>query len=147
MLECSCLPPASPCLDSATSPDDGFENPMTPDDIIAQHKIPPPLSSMILPPIRIPPPPPARNRIIPIHDPTDDIDSDTPIYKSEENSTLDRMAVLGELSHTTPEDLMKQIYSPFLMQPSHEQRILTNEPGTFLKPEENRDEMGKLHGP
>ncbi|KAI9252832.1 hypothetical protein BDA99DRAFT_174143 [Phascolomyces articulosus] len=50
---------------------------------------------------------------IPIHDPTDDIDSDTPIYKSEENVVPDRAAVLGPLLHRSSEDLMKEIYSNF----------------------------------
>ena len=50
---------------------------------------------------------------IPIHDPTDDIDSDTPIYKSEENVVPDREAVLGKLSHRSSEDLLKEIYGNF----------------------------------
>ncbi|KAL1931812.1 hypothetical protein VTP01DRAFT_9956 [Rhizomucor pusillus] len=57
---------------------------------------------------------------IPIHDPTDDIDSDTPIYKSEEHMVPDRTAVLGELSHTSSEDLMKQIYGGFSCRNSRE---------------------------
>lgn len=57
---------------------------------------------------------------IPIHDPTDDIDSDTPIYKSEEHMVPDRTAVLGELSHTSSEDLMKQIYGGFSRRNSRE---------------------------
>jgi hypothetical protein len=51
-----------------------------------------------------------RHLTIPIHDPSDDIDSDTPIYKShEENSTT-----LGEFTNTSSEELMDQIYSGFI---------------------------------
>ncbi|KAG0178627.1 hypothetical protein DFQ28_004132 [Apophysomyces sp. BC1034] len=55
-----------------------------------------------------------RTPPIPIHDPSDDIDSDTPIYKSEEHVITDRTAVLGELSNTSSEELMNQIYSGFI---------------------------------
>ena len=54
---------------------------------------------------------------IPIHDPHDDIDSDTPIYKSEENNAPDRGAVLGSLSDTRHEDLMEELYGPFQLPP------------------------------
>jgi hypothetical protein len=52
--------------------------------------------------------------VIPIHDPTDDMDSDTPIYKSEETVIPDQTAVLGELTHKSSEELMNQIYSGFI---------------------------------
>ncbi|KAI9255840.1 hypothetical protein EDC94DRAFT_484474, partial [Helicostylum pulchrum] len=52
---------------------------------------------------------------IPIHDPSDDINSDTPIYKSHEESIIsDKTAVLGEFTNTSSEDLMNQIYSGFI---------------------------------
>lgn len=54
-----------------------------------------------------------RHLTIPIHDPSDDIDSDTPIYKSHE-AISDKDAVLGEFSNTSSEDLMNQIYSGFI---------------------------------
>ncbi|ORX62823.1 hypothetical protein DM01DRAFT_248505, partial [Hesseltinella vesiculosa] len=50
--------------------------------------------------------------LIPIHDPTDDLDSDTPIYKSEQQA-IDQNAVLGELNNTTSEELMDQLYNGF----------------------------------
>ncbi|KAI8096675.1 uncharacterized protein BX664DRAFT_238481, partial [Halteromyces radiatus] len=50
--------------------------------------------------------------IIPIHDPTDDLDSDTPVYKSAEQ-TIDQSEVLGELTNRTSEELMNQIYNEF----------------------------------
>ncbi|KAI9307156.1 hypothetical protein BJ944DRAFT_144394, partial [Cunninghamella echinulata] len=50
--------------------------------------------------------------LIPIHDPTDDLDSDTPIYKSEVQD-IDRSEVLGKLNNTTSEELMHQIYNEF----------------------------------
>lgn len=53
--------------------------------------------------------------LVPIHDPTDDIDSDTPIYKLQENTIPDRTAVLGEFTNTTSEELMNQIYSGFIL--------------------------------
>ncbi|KAG2217182.1 hypothetical protein INT45_013194 [Circinella minor] len=59
---------------------------------------------------------------IPIHDPTDDIDSDTPIYKSEENVVPDREAVLGKLSHRSSEDLLKEIYGNFTGQEKKRRR-------------------------
>lgn len=56
-----------------------------------------------------------RHLTIPIHDPSDDIDSDTPIYKSqEENVISDKSAVLGEFSNKSSEELMNQIYSGFI---------------------------------
>jgi hypothetical protein len=56
-----------------------------------------------------------RHLTIPIHDPSDDIDSDTPIYKSqEENVISDKSAVLGVFSNTSSEELMNQIYSGFI---------------------------------
>lgn len=59
--------------------------------------------------------PALRHLTIPIHDPSDDIDSDTPIYKShEENTISDKTAVLGEFTNTSSEDLMNQIYSGFI---------------------------------
>jgi hypothetical protein len=51
--------------------------------------------------------------IIPIHDPSDDIDSDTPKYKSEETEIPDKTAVLGNLTDTSSEELMNRIYSVF----------------------------------
>lgn len=55
-----------------------------------------------------------RHLTIPIHDPSDDIDSDTPIYKSvEEVHANDKSAVLGEFSNKSSEELMNQIYSGF----------------------------------
>lgn len=100
--------------------------PNTPEDIIEQHRIPPPLSSLILPPIRLPMSSSSsrtsKKLVIPIHDPHDDIDSDTPIYKSEENNAPDRGAVLGSLSDTRHEDLMKELYAPFLPPPKKRQR-------------------------
>jgi hypothetical protein len=55
-----------------------------------------------------------RHPTIPIHDPSDDIDSDTPIYKSvEEVHSTDKSAVLGEFSNKSSEELMNQIYSGF----------------------------------
>lgn len=50
-----------------------------------------------------------RHLTIPIHDPSDDIDSDTPIYKSHEENTT-----LGEFTNTSSEELMTQIYSGFI---------------------------------
>ncbi|KAG2233087.1 hypothetical protein INT48_009213 [Thamnidium elegans] len=56
-----------------------------------------------------------RHLTIPIHDPSDDINSDTPIYKSHEESVIsDKTAVLGEFTNTSSEDLMNQIYSGFI---------------------------------
>ena len=54
-----------------------------------------------------------RHLIIPIHDPSDDIDSDTPIYKPSKEEQVDKQAVLGELSNKSSEELMDQIYSGF----------------------------------
>jgi hypothetical protein len=55
-----------------------------------------------------------RHLTIPIHDPSDDIDSDTPIYKSvEEIHSNDKSAVLGDFSNKSSEELMNQIYSGF----------------------------------
>ncbi|KAL0079008.1 hypothetical protein J3Q64DRAFT_1734411 [Phycomyces blakesleeanus] len=56
-----------------------------------------------------------RHFAIPIHDPLDDLDSDTPIYKPEDHqlTTVNCTDVLGELSHTSSEDLMNKIYSRF----------------------------------
>ncbi|KAI9009933.1 hypothetical protein CLU79DRAFT_486099 [Phycomyces nitens] len=56
-----------------------------------------------------------RHFAIPIHDPLDDLDSDTPIYKPEDHQlkSTDCTDVLGELSHTSSEDLMNKIYSRF----------------------------------
>ena len=51
---------------------------------------------------------PMRHLTIPIHDPSDDIDSDTPIYKSVEEITH-----LGEFTNKSSEELMSQIYSGF----------------------------------
>lgn len=51
---------------------------------------------------------PIRHLTIPIHDPSDDIDSDTPIYKSVEETTH-----LGEFTNKSSEELMSQIYSGF----------------------------------
>lgn len=56
--------------------------------------------------------------IIPIHDPSDDLDSDTPVYKSEEQ-TIDQSAVLGELTNRTSEELMNQIYNEFSAETYH----------------------------
>lgn len=138
----------SPCLCLSTKPDSESypisnstdtsptsAGPHTPEDIIEQHRIPPPLSSLILPPIRLPmsssssssspssaSPFHPRKLAIPIHDPHDDIDSDTPIYKSEENNAPDRGAVLGSLSDTRHEDLMKELYGPFQPPPKKRQR-------------------------
>lgn len=53
----------------------------------------------------------SKKLVIPIHDPADDIDSDTPSYK--EHKAPDRAEVLGELSYTTSEDLMNRIYGRF----------------------------------
>jgi hypothetical protein len=50
-----------------------------------------------------------RHLTIPIHDPSDDIDSDTPIYKSHEEDTI-----LGNFTNTSSEELMDQIYSGFI---------------------------------
>ncbi|CEI93739.1 Putative Copper fist transcription factor [Rhizopus microsporus] len=55
----------------------------------------------------------SHHLIIPIHDPSDDIDSDTPKYKSEEHAIPDKTAVLGELTNTSSEELMNKIYSAF----------------------------------
>ncbi|KAI7896074.1 uncharacterized protein EV154DRAFT_279959 [Mucor mucedo] len=55
-----------------------------------------------------------RHLTIPIHDPSDDIDSDTPIYKSHEEVISDKSAVLGEFTNTSSEDLLNQIYSGFI---------------------------------
>lgn len=56
-----------------------------------------------------------RHLTIPIHDPSDDINSDTPIYKSHEESIIsDKTAVLGEFTNTSSEDLMNQIYGGFI---------------------------------
>ncbi|KAI7878346.1 hypothetical protein K492DRAFT_209052 [Lichtheimia hyalospora FSU 10163] len=108
--------------------------PNTPDDIIEQHRIPPPVSSLILPPIRLPMPSSStrtplhtRKLGIPIHDPHDDIDSDTPIYKSEENNAPDRGAVLGSLSDTRHEDLMEELYGPFQLPPPKKRQRKVNE--------------------
>ncbi|KAI8989313.1 hypothetical protein BDB01DRAFT_718567, partial [Pilobolus umbonatus] len=49
---------------------------------------------------------------IPINDPTDDLDSDTPIYKLE--NIIPEGAVLGEFTNTSSEELMNQIYSGFI---------------------------------
>lgn len=57
--------------------------------------------------------PPRHHMIIPIHDPSDDIDSDTPKYKSEETEIPDKTAVLGNLTDTSSEELMNRIYSVF----------------------------------
>lgn len=55
-----------------------------------------------------------RTPPIPINDPTDDLDSDTPIYKNEDGEpAVDQAAVLGDLHHTSSEDLMDEIYSGF----------------------------------
>ncbi|CEP12291.1 hypothetical protein [Parasitella parasitica] len=54
------------------------------------------------------PPSPLRYLTIPIHDPSDDIDSDTPIYKSVEETTH-----LGEFANKSSDELMTQIYSGF----------------------------------
>ncbi|KAI8642453.1 copper fist DNA binding domain-containing protein [Parasitella parasitica] len=51
---------------------------------------------------------PMRHLTIPIHDPSDDIDSDTPIYKSVEETTH-----LGEFTNKSSDELMTQIYSRF----------------------------------
>ncbi|KAI9258480.1 hypothetical protein BY458DRAFT_440870, partial [Sporodiniella umbellata] len=53
-----------------------------------------------------------RTHLIPIHDPSDDIDSDTPQYKPE-NESPDKTAVLGNLTNTSSEELMNKIYSAF----------------------------------
>ncbi|KAI8967595.1 hypothetical protein BDF20DRAFT_225436 [Mycotypha africana] len=50
-----------------------------------------------------------RHLIIPIHDPSDDIDSDTPIYKSMEESHGN----LGEFANNSSEELIHQIYNNF----------------------------------
>jgi hypothetical protein len=50
-----------------------------------------------------------RHLTIPIHDPSDDIDSDTPIYKSVEDSEQP----LGEFTSKSSDELMNQIYSGF----------------------------------
>ncbi|KAH8552840.1 hypothetical protein BGW37DRAFT_274354 [Umbelopsis sp. PMI_123] len=54
-----------------------------------------------------------RTPPIPINDPTDDLNSDTPIYKTEDGEQVDQAAVFGELHHTSSEDLMDEIYSGF----------------------------------
>ncbi|KAI7886127.1 copper-fist-domain-containing protein [Lichtheimia hyalospora FSU 10163] len=82
-------------------------------DVLSMYKIISSSSSPILPPIRQSGQHLYRRSIIPIHDPTDDINSDTPIYKSEETDAPDRHAVLGELCKTSPDDLMEKLYSPF----------------------------------
>ncbi|KAK4515615.1 uncharacterized protein ATC70_010566 [Mucor velutinosus] len=51
---------------------------------------------------------PMRHLTIPIHDPSDDIDSDTPIYKSVEETPH-----LGEFANKSSDELMSQIYSGF----------------------------------
>ncbi|CAO3703864.1 unnamed protein product [Rhizopus stolonifer] len=53
-----------------------------------------------------------RTHLIPIHDPSDDMDSDTPQYKHE-NESPDKTAVLGNLTDTSSEELMNKIYSAF----------------------------------
>lgn len=53
-----------------------------------------------------------RHLTIPIHDPSDDIDSDTPIYKSVEDNDDDKPA-LGEFTSKSSDELMNQIYSGF----------------------------------
>ncbi|CDH56852.1 predicted protein [Lichtheimia corymbifera JMRC:FSU:9682] len=92
----------------ATTNEDNTEN-----DALSKYKIVSSSSSPILPPIRQPGQHLYKRSIIPIHDPTDDINSDTPIYKSEETDAPDRHAVLGELCKTSPDDLMEKLYSPF----------------------------------
>lgn len=92
----------------ATTNEDSTEN-----DALSKYKIVSSSSSPILPPIRQPGQHLYKRSIIPIHDPTDDINSDTPIYKSEETDAPDRHAVLGELCKTSPDDLMEKLYSPF----------------------------------
>ncbi|KAI7864498.1 copper fist DNA binding domain-containing protein [Spinellus fusiger] len=52
-----------------------------------------------------------KSPMIPIHDPTDDLNSDTPVYNPSEDAAPDRIDVLGELSRTSSEDLMHKIYS------------------------------------
>lgn len=83
----------------------------TENDGLSKYKIVSSSSSPILPPIRHSGH--YRRTMIPIHDPTDDLNSDTPIYKSEETDAPDRHAVLGELCRTSPDDLMEKLYSPF----------------------------------
>lgn len=56
-----------------------------------------------------------RHLTIPIHDPSDDIDSDTPIYKSHQEDMSDKSAVLGDFTNTSSEDLLNQIYSGFII--------------------------------
>ncbi|KAJ8652206.1 hypothetical protein O0I10_012167 [Lichtheimia ornata] len=147
---CLCLstkpePESYPTSNSTDTSPTSEAGPHTPEDIIEQHRIPPPLSSLILPPIRLPmsssssPSSPSsassslrssfhpRKLAIPIHDPHDDIDSDTPIYKSEENNAPDRGAVLGSLSDTRHEDLMKELYGPFQPPPKKRQRRVNGE--------------------
>jgi hypothetical protein len=68
------------------------------------HSVNSPLYSPVTSP-RTPP--------IPINDPTDDLDSDTPLYKTEDGEQVDQAAVLGDLHHTSSEDLMDEIYSGF----------------------------------
>jgi hypothetical protein len=73
-------------------------------------------SSPLYSPITSPRTPP-----IPINDPTDDLDSDTPIYKNEDGEpAVDQAAVLGDLHHTSSEDLMDEIYSGFTEKPKNE---------------------------
>ncbi|KAI9284965.1 hypothetical protein BC943DRAFT_55084 [Umbelopsis sp. AD052] len=67
------------------------------------HSVNSPLYSPVTSP-RTPP--------IPINDPTDDLDSDTPLYKTD-GEQVDQAAVLGDLHHTSSEDLMDEIYSGF----------------------------------
>lgn len=71
------------------------------------HSVNSPLYSPVTSP-RTPP--------IPINDPTDDLDSDTPLYKTEDGEQVDQAAVLGDLHHTSSEDLMDEIYSGFTEQ-------------------------------
>ncbi|KAI9346696.1 hypothetical protein BD770DRAFT_328046, partial [Pilaira anomala] len=54
--------------------------------------------------------PKRRHLTKPIHDPSDDINSDTPIYKSHEH----KPAILGQFTSSSSEDLMNQIYSGFI---------------------------------
>ncbi|KAI8886152.1 hypothetical protein K501DRAFT_63634 [Backusella circina FSU 941] len=69
--------------------------------------------------------------VIPIHDPTDDMDSDTPIYKSEETAIPDQTAVLGELTHKSSEELMNQIYSGFIDHKDRQSCKMTDQVNEF----------------
>ncbi|RUS14842.1 hypothetical protein BC938DRAFT_477181 [Jimgerdemannia flammicorona] len=66
-----------------------------------------------------------------VYDPTDDMDSDTPTYTSDEVSDhqRDQTAVFGELSHTSSEDLLNIIYRGFPRSTSNSNEGVTNTNG------------------